>query len=200
MKLIAHRGIVNKNIKENTIMAFKEAINSDKYKGFELDIRQTKDQKFVVYHDLLYKDKFISDYSYKELKTKMPLLVDVLKLNTSKIILIEIKDYKINYKKLSQVLNKFHNKNIFIMSFHNNVIKNLKELNFPFKLGVLNYLINTETNYQYDFIGYIDSFINNKIIDYCHKHNILLFSYAIYSKKQLVNKDIYYIVDDKIFN
>lgn len=199
MKLIAHRGVVNNKIKENTLAAFKEAVLNGKYVGFELDVRQTKDNRFVIHHDLIHKDKFISNYDYKEIKNEMPLLTDVLKLNTNKIILIEIKDYKINYEKFLKLLNKYSNKNIYVMSFHNSIISNLKELNCSFKLGVLNYLINTEVNYRYDFISYINSFINDKIKNYCYKHSIKLFSYAIHNKKQIVNKNIYYIVDEKIF-
>ncbi|MBQ4583390.1 MAG: glycerophosphodiester phosphodiesterase [Bacilli bacterium] len=197
MKLIAHRGVVTKDIKENTLAAFIKAIYDENYVGFELDVRQTKDKKFVIHHNLLHNDKFISNYDYNEIKTDIPLLLDVLKLDTNKIILIEIKDYKINYQSFIKVLNKYSNKDIYVMSFHGNVIKELKKLNCPFKLGILNYLINTEVNYNYDFICYINDFINDKIISYCHKHNIELFSYAIYHKKQIVNKNIYYIVDDE---
>ena len=197
MKLIAHRGVVNKDIKENTLKAFNAAIKDNKYVGFELDVRQTKDKKFVIHHDLLHNNKFISDYDYKEIKNEMPKLSDVLKLDTDKIILIEIKDYKIDYQLFLKLINKYFNKNIYVMSFHNNVIKRLEKLNCSFKLGVLNYFINTEVNYGYDFICYINSFINSKVIKYCDKHNIDLFSYAIYDKKQIINQKIYYIVDDE---
>lgn len=199
MKLIAHRGVVKNNIKENTLKAFKKAIDDNKYVGFELDIRQTKDKKFVIYHDLFYKDKFLSNCNYKEIK-QLPKLTDVLKLQTNKIILIEIKDHKIDYHKFLNLIKKYSNKNIYIMSFHNNVIRKLKELKCPYKLGFLNYLINTEANYQYDFICYINSFINNKRINYCQKNNIELFSYAVINKKYINNKNIYYIIDDKLIS
>ena len=200
MKLIAHRGVVTKKIKENTLEAFKAAIVDKKYIGFELDVRQTKDKMFVIHHDLLHSDKFISNYDYKEIKEEIPLLSDILKLATDKIFLIEIKDYKIDYEKFLKLLNKYLNKDIYVMSFHSNVIKKLKKSDCSFKLGVLNYLINTEANYKYDFICYINRFINNKVINYCRKNNIELFSYAIYNKKQIVNQSIYYIVDDETLN
>ena len=44
---IAHRGKVTNLSKENTLEAFIEAINDPKYLGFELDIRTTKDKRFV---------------------------------------------------------------------------------------------------------------------------------------------------------
>ena len=48
--IIAHRGIFdNRKVPENSIKAFKNALN----KGYaiELDIRLTKDNKIVVFHD-----------------------------------------------------------------------------------------------------------------------------------------------------
>ena len=39
MHLIAHRGLTNEYIGENTLKAFKNAINNE-YEGIELDIRK----------------------------------------------------------------------------------------------------------------------------------------------------------------
>ena len=49
MKLIAHRGLTNENIKENTLEAFINAIENN-YDGIELDLRLTKDKKIVCLH------------------------------------------------------------------------------------------------------------------------------------------------------
>ena len=89
--LIAHRGKVDSINKENTIEAFKAAINDIKYDGFELDIRETKDKKIVVVHDFVVDNKLIKRVNYKELEHyNIPLLESVLKLDTEKIIMIEI--------------------------------------------------------------------------------------------------------------
>ena len=53
---IAHRGKVTNLSKENTLEAFIEAINDPKYLGFELDIRTTKDKRFVCIHDFFWKN------------------------------------------------------------------------------------------------------------------------------------------------
>ena len=50
---IAHRGKVTNLSKENTLEAFIDAINDPKYLGFELDIRTTKDKRFVFSNNLL---------------------------------------------------------------------------------------------------------------------------------------------------
>ena len=44
MQLIAHRGLTNKDIKENTLDAFKNALKKG-YNGIELDIRYTKEKR-----------------------------------------------------------------------------------------------------------------------------------------------------------
>lgn len=50
MKIIAHRGLSSK-APENTIPAFELAGQQQRYFGIECDIRMTKDNKFVVFHD-----------------------------------------------------------------------------------------------------------------------------------------------------
>ena len=50
MNIYAHRGLFdNKKIVENTISAFKKALLDNL--NIELDIRVTKDNKIIVFHD-----------------------------------------------------------------------------------------------------------------------------------------------------
>lgn len=193
--LIAHRGLFNSAVKENTIPAFLGAIHSDKYAGFELDIYTTCDGKFIINHDPLVDGKFIWKYSSKELKKKgYPLLEEVLKLKTDKIILIEIKDIHIDIKKFSKLLTKYKNKNIYVMSFFNSVIRKFKERTF--KIGVLNYIINSTSKYPYDFIGIMYDVASLHMIESLKKANIEVFLYAIEKNDKLIYDDVYYIVDD----
>lgn len=193
--LIAHRGLVTETIKENSLEAFKGAINSNKYQGFELDIYTTKDQVFVVNHNPLVEGKFIWNYEYKELKKKgLIRLEQVLKLNTNKIILIEIKDININITKLTKLLNKYQNKNIYVMSFFNSVIK--KFTNHHFKIGILNYILNSTSTYNYDFIGILYDASSLHLINSLKKLNIEVFLYALNKKDKYIYKDVYYIVDN----
>ena len=100
MKYIAHRGFRKNGSLENQISSFQNAINDNYFCGFELDIRESKDKKIVVIHDAFIdrvtkKNGLVKHKKYKELKKLgIPLLEDVLKLKTNKIIMIEIKDYK----------------------------------------------------------------------------------------------------------
>lgn len=101
---IAHRGIHNDKIIENTIPAFSLAL--DKRVPIEFDIRILKDGNLVVYHDnnlkrLMGIDRDLASYQYDELKNltfpntniHIPLLKDILDLVNGKVLLvIEIKE------------------------------------------------------------------------------------------------------------
>ena len=195
LMFIAHRGLVKDGVVENTIPAFLGAIKSDKYVGFELDVYTSKDKEFVVYHDPLIDGKLIWKVSYKELREKGVIrLVDVLRLNTNKIILIEIKDINIDIDKFSKLLNKYKDKNIYVMSFFNSVIRKFK--NPTFKVGVLNYLLNSTTEYTYNFIGILYDVATKHMINSFHKLNIEVFLYALSKKDKYIFDDVYYIIDD----
>lgn len=192
--LIAHRGIFNKVVKENTIPAFLGAINNPNYSGFELDIYTSKDGEFVVHHDLMLDGKFMWNYTYKELKKKGIIkLEDVLKLKTNKIILIEIKDINIDILKLSKLLDKYKDKNIYVMSFFKSVIKKFE--NRTFKVGILNYILNSSDVYPYDFIGILMPVASKHMINSLHDLGIEVFLYGISKKDKLNFKDVYYIID-----
>ena len=89
---IAHRGKVSASSKENTLESFKKAIDDNKYQGFELDVRTTKDKELIVFHDFFNNANLINKTMKNDLDKDICLLEDVLKLDTDKIILIEIKE------------------------------------------------------------------------------------------------------------
>ena len=115
--LIAHRGYYNnkKGIPENSVIAFKKAIDSNYL--IELDVRLTKDKKLVVFHDDNLKrvcgvNKRVKDLTYKELlkynlfdtTQKVPLFSEVIKLVNGRVpILIETKFHN-RYGVLEKIL------------------------------------------------------------------------------------------------
>ena len=143
---IIHRGIVNKNYKENCLESFKASFK--KKFGIETDIHSTKDNKFVCFHDFTLKrifriNKSIKNINYKDLKKikykkfEIPLLKDVLKLSKNKFpILIEIKPL-ISKKLLAKLITetKFFKKCIFISFKHKN-ISNILKLEPKTKVGL----------------------------------------------------------------
>lgn len=200
-KLIAHRGLKISNVKENSIESFKKAIENKQYVGFECDIRTTKDQIFVINHNPLIGKDIISLSNYKDLRKKyrLPTLEEVLKLNTKKIMLLEIKEANINTESLKELLKKYQNKNIYIMSFHNNVIKKMQQNSRSYQLGVLNYVLNSEESYEgYDFICLLENIASKKLVNFFESKQINVFFYGIHHLNSLSKQynDCYFITDE----
>lgn len=192
-KLISHRGSYNKNIKENSFSAIINAFKNDKYVGVEFDVRVTQDNEFILYHNAIYNNKLIKNTTYKELPKYVPKLEKILKIHSNKIFLIEIKNVNNQYEKLFKLLNKYKDKNIYVMSFSKNIIKKLNKKERTFKLGLLNYVFNTDDSLEnLDFVGILNSLINDLTIKKLSKLEI--FSYGIFEQKKY--EDIYYITDN----
>lgn len=190
MNLIAHRGLWNKTIKDNSYEALKKGLESNKYIGIECDIRTTCDNKFIIYHNILYKGNLVRNTYYKEMKD-ISLLEDLLKIKTDKILLLEIKENDINKTKLLKLLNKY-NHNYYLMSFNNKVIEELKNLNSKYKYGVLNYVLNSDADYNLDFICLLDIVANDIIVAIFKKRGIDVIIYGTIK----IKKDVKYIIDD----
>lgn len=218
MKIIAHRGLYDKIVAENTYLAISRALNNNSLVGVEIDVRLTKDNKIVVIHDKnisrtsngygivenltlseLQKYNFGSTNFYQVI----PTLEKVLDLSSSKIILIEIKiNRNVNnfYKSLINILKKYKNKNIYLMSFNKNIINKLRKKLKYCKVGFI-YLTNKiKHNYKNDFYVINHKFINKKQIDTLLKKNKEVLFWTINKFKelqkidsQIKNIDAYYI-------
>lgn len=150
MNLIAHRGIHNEAIPENSMKAFSLALK--KNIPIEFDVHILKDKNIVVFHDdnlkrMTNKDKFIKECTYEEIKDlklkntdeKIPLLKDVLKLVDGKVLLdIELKmdvtDHSLE-DGLIEIL-KDYNGEVILKSFDYRKVKYLKK-HTNYKIGLL---------------------------------------------------------------
>ena len=136
--LLIHRGIVNRQYKENLLKSFKQSFK--KGYGIETDIHVTKDHEFICFHDftlnrIFKKKESVKNMEYsqiKEISTKnkkpIPLLKDLLKTSKNKYSLfIEIKPAlsKKLLQKLLKETSKF-SKCIFISFKHENIYNLLK--------------------------------------------------------------------------
>ena len=142
-----HRGLAKKNLKENTIKAFKYSFK--KRYGIETDIHATKDHEFIFFHDFTLNRIFKKRGSMKNMeyskikkistqnKKPIPLLKDLLKVSKNKYpLFIEIKP-TLSKKLLKKLLNetsKF-SKCIFISFKHKNIY-NLLKLKNNIKVGL----------------------------------------------------------------
>lgn len=189
-KFIAHRGIWNDSVKDNSYQALYNGLLSEEYIGIETDVRVTKDNVFVIYHDPLYNGKLVKNVYLKDM-VDVCRLEDILKIKTDKIILLEIKDFNMDVKKFIKLIDKYK-RNVMIMSFSTLVINKIKTLNTKYKLGVLNYIINSDSNYDYDFICLLDIISNNFVIERLKKRNIEVLIYGVID----ILEDATYIIDD----
>ena len=141
---LIHRGIVDKNHKENLLKSFQQSFK--KGYGIETDIHATKDEKFICFHDFTLKRIFKNKSSVKNLnysdiqkisKRKIPLLNDLLKASKNMYFLfIEIKPVfsKKLLKKLVRETSKY-SKCVFISFKHKNIYDLLK-INKKTKVGL----------------------------------------------------------------
>ena len=136
--LIIHRGIVNKQHKENLLKSFKQSFK--KGYGVETDIHATKDQEFICFHDftlnrIFKKKESVKNMEYSKIekisnqsKKPIPLLKDLLKTSKKKYpLFIEIKPTfsKKLLQKLLKETSKF-SKCVFISFKHENIYSLLK--------------------------------------------------------------------------
>ena len=136
--LLIHRGIINKQYKENLLKSFKQSFK--KGYGVETDIHATKDHEFICFHDftlnrIFKKKRSVKNMKYSQIKKistqnkkPIPLLKDLLKTSKNKYSLfIEIKpSFSINLlQKLLNETSKF-SKCVFISFKHENIYNLLK--------------------------------------------------------------------------
>ena len=201
--LIAHRGYHNnkKGIPENSVLAFKKAIDNNYL--IELDVRLTKDQKLVVFHDDNLKrvcgvNKRVKDLTYRELlkynlfdtTLKVPLFSDVIKLVNGRVpILIETK-YHNRYGVLEKILiNELSNyKGLYaIQSFYPMSLLWLKRNTKDIPIGLLSSNFKNDLNRLKSIIGktlILDLFFKTDFISY----DVKVFQIIIYHIKEIKRK------------
>lgn len=202
MKIIAHRA--NDGIhQENSLEAILNSLNKEYVNGIEIDIRCTKDNKLVLSHDPIYRGHFIKFTKSKKLqKLGLNTLTEVLKkINTDKIIMVEIKSDEKRYFKIINNLNKTlkpFNLNYYICSFNYNLIKKFKEKYPNYKCGlIIGYQINKDKiNNNLNFNSLSLSYASDNF-------NKETFIWTINDLKNIKIKKRYNIITDKplkIFN
>ena len=189
---ICHRGFHNEKIPENSLEAFKKAIEIGS--AFEFDIHLTKDNELVISHDpdlkrMSGKEGLIEELTLKEIKENyrlpngecFPTLREVLDLNNEKVpIVIEVKvvsgNYKAISKRLIEELEGIKDKSKYmIISFDPRALIKLK------KLGIVNSLLICK---EHQFTFKVRYNFDGLDLDY-----VLLKEkpYQRYSKKHFVN-------------
>ncbi len=160
MKIISHRGQDGIN-RENSLKGIINSLNKKYIDGVEFDIRLTKDGKFILNHDPIYKNQVIRETESKILKhLNLNTLEEVLnKITGNKIIMIDVKETK-NIKETSKRLYKIlkkYNLNFYVCSFNYKFTKYFKE-KYKVKSGlIISKIINKkhiENNLDFNSINY----------------------------------------------
>lgn len=190
---IAHRGLFDDNIKENTIEAFDNAFNNG-YEGIEFDVRLTKDKIPVILHDSFLSRVFgvkglLRNYTYQELldkKIDIPKLEDVISRYNNKVMIIELKE-KVDITKYIKDKRNLY----YISSFNYDYISYLNKSSY-YKLGVINYILNSGIDYsKIDFIMVLDSIYNKKLFKL---KDIEIIIYGVIGNINSYNKELKYII------
>jgi glycerophosphoryl diester phosphodiesterase len=148
MLRIGHRG-ARAYEPENTLRSYKKAIEIG-VDAVELDVRKTKDNQLVVIHDADVKKTtngkgLVSGLTLKQIKEfstekgeKIPTLKEALDFLDKKVkILIELKEEGVEEKVLSLVREGGLQKNVIIVSFIEDALRKVRELDKEVETGLI---------------------------------------------------------------
>ena len=141
--MFIHRGLIEKNFRENHITSFKECIK--KKFNIETDIHFTQNNTPICFHDyslrrlfnIRKKTRTILDKNLKKYKiTKLCDLLKILTVNTK--VLVEIKPLlrKNTLNRLLETCNGFK-KNVYFISFKESNLVKIRGITKDFKLGLI---------------------------------------------------------------
>jgi glycerophosphoryl diester phosphodiesterase len=148
MLRIGHRG-ARAYAPENTIASFRKALEIG-VDAVELDVRKTKDNQLVVIHDADVKrttngEGLVSELTLKEIKgfsapggEKIPTLEEALNFLDKKAkVFVELKEAGFEEQVLSIVHGKGLEKNVVIVSFLEEALKKVRELDKDAETGLI---------------------------------------------------------------
>ena len=195
IKHVSHRGLIQKNIKENTLLGFKKTFQ----KGYalETDLRYTKDNEIICFHDSTIKrfcgeNILIKSISYSQLKKKtkniikIPTLNDLLKIyNDDVYLFLEIKGL-FSKTLLTHLINLTSNyKKIVFISFCHKNLEIIQSINNSVLIGASFHTENREKV----------NLVLKKLNLFCFILNIQLLGSKLFNKNKL--RKYFYTVKDK---
>ena len=148
MMKVGHRG-ARAYEPENTLRSFQKALDLG-VDAVELDVRRTKDGEIVVIHDADVKrttngEGLVSDLTLKEIKAlatekdeKIPTLEEAFDCLDSKVkIFVELKETGTEEQVLEIVKKKRVNKNVVLVSFLEDALKKVRQLDPEVETGLI---------------------------------------------------------------
>ena len=205
---IGHRG-TRTDLDENTFDAFKKAIEYGA-NYIELDVRKTRDKKFIILHDetldrTMIGSGLVKNYDYKQLKKiltrnnrfQIPLLSEVLLgLKEKTNFIIELKDEGLR-EDVPKLVNEYSLLKEVI--FSGRLLRDLLSIKLKYPQSSICYNITKgvdftlpnfmnqskqmENNFKPDLISLKSTLISPKFIEMCHKNNILALAWDFLKRK-----------------
>jgi glycerophosphoryl diester phosphodiesterase len=202
--IIAHRGASQIVEVENTLKAFNNAIQL-RIPMLEFDVRKTKDDRLVCYHDESIQGQKLANLTYTQLLSisqqqgfTVPLLEDTLKLCQNQIKLdIELKEPGYEKQVIDLIQKYFHKDNYIIKSFHDSSILMIKKIDRAITAGLL--IGKHRQGFTWQKLSEI--FPEYRLLktqaDFISPHYSLL-TWGFISRMKLLNKKIYvWTVNDR---
>jgi len=213
---VGHRG-ARAYEPENTIRSFARAIKMG-VNAVELDVRATKDKKLIVMHDeklerLTGAPGKVSDYTLRQIKKlkilgkgEIPTLGEALDFIDKKVqkILIEIKEPGTERKVLAQVKRRKLGERVIIVSFHENALRVVRELNKKIETGLI-YVkhpnpIKSASQLKVNYLIPLYRFTHTANVERAHKAGLKVIVWTVNTRteaKQMIKKGVDGIATDK---
>jgi len=215
MKTFAHRGYSGA-YPENTMIAYKKAVEECKCDGIELDVHLSKDDELVLIHDELVdrttnSTGYIKDKTIDEIKEinanyifdkvhRIPTLDEYFEYIQDKEIItnIEIKTNLIYYKDIEEkVINKIKRYNlsdrIILSSFNHSSVILAKQIDKDIKCGFLVESVGIKNCGYYTNKLEMDAYhpdiktLTKAVVDECKDFNLQVNTWTVNTMKDLLN-------------
>ncbi|MCW4022941.1 MAG: glycerophosphodiester phosphodiesterase family protein [Candidatus Bathyarchaeota archaeon] len=200
MLKIGHRG-ARAYEPENTLSSFRKAVELGA-NAVELDVRKTKDGKLVVIHNADVNKTTNGEGAVNELTLdqiqklvtdkdeQIPTLDDVLDAVGKKVkVLVEIKEAETAEQVLDMVQKKGLADNVILVSFHEEALKKIRELNQTVETGLI-YVrhknpIQTALDLKAEYLLSLYSFTHSANIKKAHENGLKVIVWTINKKEDV---------------
>lgn len=207
---IAHRGF-HKNFPDNTLEAFEAAIQLG-VDGIELDVRETADRGFVVFHDPKIEGTDIARLSLSDIKNmklqdtfEIPTLEQVLELCRKRTkLLVELKKAQSLDKFLELLEAKVEPNDVTVISFDKDIISELWFLAPEVRTGSITALplvdpVKLAQSLHCNGIVVKCPFISERLVEKARVQNLSIFVWGCHDMKavrKMLTLDIDGIISD----
>ncbi len=191
---IAHRG-ASAYEPENTLRSFKRAIEMG-VDMIEFDVQLSRDRHLVIMHDEkldrttngegLVKDKTVSELKKLDagMGESVPTLEEVIALGKGKIgFVIELKEPGTEGGVISLIKENDLIEHVFIVSFNQNLLKKVKELEPKIKTGLILFSstdpVRLAKECQADAVAPFHDFITVGLIEKAHQNNLKIITWTV---------------------